>query len=139
MGRISVAMVCRTDGDSPVAGYSRALVNALSGFCEVTVEAIREGNQAAAAYQEQASRINQADVIHLQHAHTDWGGARQGESGFWTWRYLLVKPLVVTSHDTRSLNDLLRDQREEESAGLPRTISDAILSRNKAHRDSIEI
>ena len=139
MGRLNVAMVSRMDDASPVAGYVQALTGTLREYCEVLTAAIPAGKQTPESYEELAVELNKAEVIHLQHFHRDWGGARPGESGFWTWRYLLVKPLVVTAHDTRSLNDLLRKQRTDEGSGLGRIMSDAILARRSAHRDSVEI
>src|SRR5205085_12503970 len=139
MGRITVAMVGRMDDDSPVADYVRALTGSLREYCEVLTAAIPAGKQTPESYEELAVELNKADVIHLQHFHRDWGGARPGESGFWTWRYLLVKPLVVTAHDTCSLNDLLREERADEGSGLGQIMFDAILARKSAHRDRVEI
>jgi len=118
-----------------IAAYTRALVDALDEFADVTVEPIEVGRQPVEHYEAQAERLNQADVIHIQHEHSFWGGILPGHSAFWNLRYLLKKPVVLTAHTTTSLRDLLKVPAERRPI---HRIAKEILIRRRAYRDSVE-
>src|ERR1700682_3418130 len=105
---MNVAVLASTGNACGIAAYTRDLVDALEGLAEVSFEPIEIGKQSEEHYREQADRLNRADVIHVQHEHSFWGGVLPGHSSFWVLRYLLNKPVVITAHTTSSLAELLR-------------------------------
>jgi glycosyltransferase involved in cell wall biosynthesis len=118
-----------------IAAYTRSLVAALEGMVEVSVEPIQVGKRPAEHYRDQATRLNRADVIHIQHEHSFWGGILPNQSAFWVLRYLLDKPVVVTAHTTTSLADLLKIRQERRPV---HRIAKELLIRRKGYRDSVE-
>lgn len=118
-----------------IAQYTRELVRALGEFAEVVVEPIEAGRQSDAFYQDQASRLNLADVVHIQHEHSFWGGIMPGHSAFWTMRYLIQKPVVITAHTTTSLSVLLKVRSERRPL---HRIAKEVLIRRRGYRDSVE-
>lgn len=118
-----------------IAQYTRELVAALGEFAEVTVEPIDPGRQSDEHYQAQAERLNRADVVHIQHEHSFWGGILPGHSAFWTIRYLIRKPVVITAHTTTSLADLLKVRQERRPF---HRIAKELLLRRRRYRDSVE-
>ncbi len=133
---MKVAMLASTGNACGIAAYTRDLVEALNGLAEVVFEPIEVGKQSEAHYREQADRLNQAEVIHIQHEHSFWGGILPGKSSFWTLRYLLKKPVVITAHTTYSLAELLRLRQEKRPL---HRIAKEILLRRSGYRDSVDI
>lgn len=133
---MKVAMHTTVGERCGIAAYSRALVEALREFAEVIVEPIEEGKHTPEYHRAQADRLNQADVVHIQHEHSFWGGILPGQSSFWTLRYMIEKPLVITAHTTSSLAELLRVK--EEQRPLHRIAKELLLLR-RGYRDSVEI
>jgi len=119
-----------------IAAYTRELVASLDGIASVEVEPISVGRQPVEHYREQANRLNQADVIHIQHEHSFWGGIMPGHSAFWELRYLLEKPVVITAHTTTSLAELFRVKDERK---LHRKLAKLYLIAKTRYRDSVEI
>ncbi len=131
-----VSMLTTVGDNCGIAAYTRDLVAALQANSDVCVEPISPGRQAIAHYREQAARLNQADVIHVQHEHSFWGGILPGHSAFWEVRYLLEKPVVITAHTTTSLAELFRVKEERK---LHRKLAKLYLIAKKRYRDSVEI
>lgn len=119
-----------------IAAYTRSLVRALDEFADVTVEPIEVGRQPVEHYQAQAEQLNRADVIHIQHEHSFWGGIMPNHSAYWNLRYLLKKPVVLTAHTTTSLRDLLKVPTERRPI---HRIAKELLIRRRAYRESVEI
>jgi glycosyltransferase involved in cell wall biosynthesis len=119
-----------------IAAYTRDLVSALKKLVDVQIEPIEPGKLPITHYEEQAERLNQAEVVHIQHEHSFWGGILPNRSAFWNLRYLIHKPVVVTAHTTTSLPGLLRVKDEKR---LPHRIAKELLVRRTAYRDSVEI
>src|SRR5688572_21646196 len=105
-------MLTTVGQDCGVAVYTAELVKALRETIEVAVEPIVVGKQSPEHYRELSERLNQADVVHIQHEHAFWGGILPGHSAFWSLRYLIQKPVVVTAHTTLSLGVLFRIKEE---------------------------
>jgi len=133
---MKVTMLTTTGDRCGIAAYSRSLVEALREFVEVEVEPIQVGKQPPEHYRAQAARLNRADVVHVQHEHSFWGGILPNQSAFWVLRYLIEKPFVITAHTTYALAELLRVK--EERRPLHR-IAKELLLRRRAYRDSVEI
>ncbi len=134
--RLHVAMLTSVGNRCGIAAYTRALVQALREFVDVVVEPIEVGRQPLEHYQEQAKRLNMADVVHIQHEHSFWGGVLPNHSVFWNLRYLIEKPLVLTAHTTTSLRDLLKLPSERRPI---HRIAKELLVRRRAYRESVEI
>lgn len=134
--RLRVAMLTSVGDRCGIAAYTRSLVKALREFADVTVEPIEVGRQPLEHYQAQAERLNRADVIHIQHEHSFWGGIMPNHSAWWNLRYLLKKPVVLTAHTTTSLRDLLKVATERRPL---HRIAKELLIRRRAYRESVEI
>lgn len=133
--RRRVAMLTSVGDRCGIAAYTRELTAALAPYADVTVEPISEGKQPLEHYQEQAERLNAADVVHIQHEHAFWGGILPNHSAFWNLRYLLSPPVVLTAHTTSRLRVLLKVDRERRP--LHRLAKEALLWR-RGYRDSVE-
>lgn len=132
---MKVAMYTTVGNLCGIAQYTRELVAALDEFADVVVEPIEPGRQSDEHYHAQADRLNQADVVHIQHEHSFWGGILPGHSAFWTIRYLIRKPVVVTAHTTTSLAKLLKVRQERRP--IHRIAKELLLLRRR-YRDSVE-
>jgi glycosyltransferase involved in cell wall biosynthesis len=132
---MKVAMLTTVGDRCGIAAYTRSLVEALNEFADVTVEPIQEGKQPLSHYQTQAERLNQADVVHIQHEHSFWGGILPNKSAFWNLRYLIEKPVVLTAHTTTALSDLLK--LREERRPIHRLAKQMLIWRS-GYRDSVE-
>lgn len=119
-----------------IANYTRELTTELSHLVDVSVEPIEPGKRELAHYQAQAERLNQADLIHIQHEHGFWGGIMPGSSAFWNMRYMLKKPVVITAHTTYSVAEMLRFNEEKR---LVHKLAKWMLLKNAKYRDSVEI
>lgn len=133
---MKVGMLTTVGDRCGIAAYSRDLAASLHKLVDLTIVPINPGKQSLEHYQEQAKRLNAADVVHIQHEHSFWGGILPNQSAFWNMRYLIQKPVVITAHTTTSLADLLRLKEERR---LPHRIAKAVLVRRSSYRDSVEI
>ena len=129
-------MVTTVGPNCGIAAYSEELVRNLDPLVSLTVHPITPGRQPVEHYKAQAELLNEADVIHIQHEHSFWGGILPGHSAFWEFRYLLKKPVVVTVHTTTSLAAMLR-LREERRPHIK--LAKLYLTMKKRYRDSVEI
>lgn len=133
---MKVAMLASTGSACGIAAYTRDLMAGLEGLVEVELESIEVGKQSEEHYRAQADRLNSADVIHIQHEHSFWGGILPNQSAFWVLRYLIKKPLVITAHTTYSLAELLRVRDERRPI---HRIAKEVLIRRSGYRDSVDI
>ena len=92
--RLRVAMLTSVGDRCGIAAYTRCLVEGLNEFADVEVEPIEAGRQPLEHYRAQAERLNRADVIHIQHEHSFWGGILPNRSAYWNLRYLLTNRLL---------------------------------------------
>jgi len=133
--RLQVAMLTSVGDRCGIAAYTRSLIESLDEFVDVTVEPIHEGRQSQEHYEDQAERLNRADVVHIQHEHSFWGGIMPNHSAFWNLRYLIKKPVVITAHTTTSLRNLLKVSTERRPL---HRIAKELLIRRRAYRESVE-
>jgi glycosyltransferase involved in cell wall biosynthesis len=133
---MKVAMLTTVGDRCGIAAYSRDLASSLAKLVDLTIVPIDPGKLSLEHYQEQAKKLNAADVVHIQHEHSFWGGILPNQSAFWNMRYLIQKPVVITAHTTTSLADLLRLKEERR---LPHRIAKCLLVRRRGYRDSVEI
>ena len=134
-----VAMVTTTGDRCGIAAYTRALSDALNNLPDVFVEVfpITEGRQPHSHYEALADRLNSsgADIVHIQHEHSFWGGVMPNASAFAEFRALITKPVVLTAHTTYSLSDLLRVREERRPVKL---IAKRLLLLNSRYRRSVD-
>lgn len=96
-----------------IASYTGALVQELQAL-GVTVDVVRvpytdrDPRQAAAALE----RLNAADLVHLQHEYTFFGGIAPGSSSLPRYLVGLRRPYVITAHTVFSAAELLRVEHE---------------------------
>jgi glycosyltransferase involved in cell wall biosynthesis len=132
---MKIAMLTTVGPGCGIATYTSSLIASLSRVEEVRVEPIRVGRQPDAFYRDQAARLNEADVIHIQHEHSFFGDVLPGKSAYWTLRNLLTRPVVVTAHTTTSLREILRVDAERR---LPHRLVKLALLARRGYRDSVE-
>ena len=72
--------------------------------------------------------------MHLHHAPYLWGEVGLRRYPFWDFRYLLKKPVVLTAHDTRSLEELL----QPDTGSLWKKLVKRRLLASAEFRDSVE-
>lgn len=133
---LKIGMLSTSGTHCGIAVYTRALIEAFESDFEIIFEPIEPGKRSLEEYEAQADRLNSCDVVHIQHEHSFWGGILPGKSAFWSFRYLLKRPVVITAHTTYSLAEMLRLQ--EERRPLQRLAKQWLVWR-KGFRDSIQI
>jgi glycosyltransferase involved in cell wall biosynthesis len=131
-----VAMLTTVGDRCGIAAYTRDLLSALRPIIDVDVVPIESGKQPLEHYRQQSAHLNAADVVHIQHEHSFWGGILPNQSTFWNLRYLIQKPVVITAHTTTSLAGLLRLTEERRPA---HRLAKELLVRRSGYRDSVEI
>ncbi len=132
---MKVAMLTTTGPSCGIAAYTKELITALRDLVEVNVAPITVGRQPVEHYRAQAEQLNRADVVHVQHEHSFWGGILPGHSAYWELRYLIKKPLVITAHTTSSLAEMFKINTERRPH---KWLVKRLLLLNKSYRDSIE-
>jgi glycosyltransferase involved in cell wall biosynthesis len=102
---MKIAMLTTVGERCGIASYSAQLVASLRALPDTDVEVvpIDVGEQPDSHYEEQARRLNAADVVHIQHEFSFWGFPLPGRSKFAELRRLIDRPLVLTAHTTLSL------------------------------------
>lgn len=137
---MKIAMLTTVGERCGIAAYTAELTEALRRQPRMQVETvpIEVGRQSLEHYQEQAKRLNadDVDIVHIQHEHSFWGGILPGHSAFWTMRYLINKPVVLTAHTTYSLAQMLRLKTERRPHIW---LAKKALTMRKAYRDSVDI
>ncbi len=137
---MKIAMVTTVGEKCGIAAYSVELVEALRRLprMEIEVVPITVGHQSLEHYEAQARILNaeDVDIVHIQHEHSFWGGILPGHSAYWTFRYLIKKPVVVTAHTTYSLAQMLRLKTERRPHIW---LAKKVLTLRKGYRDSVDI
>ncbi len=128
-------------GTGLISAQTETLISQLRAMPETDVEVvpIERGRQPIAHYREQAERFNapDIDVVHIQHDQGAWGNTlRRRGSAYWELRFLIKKPVVLTAHDTRSLEEML-------GSGSKRPphirLLNSLLLRDEKFRDGVDI
>jgi glycosyltransferase involved in cell wall biosynthesis len=93
-----------------IAHYTEALVRAMPTEARVTVHRASFDRLSAQEYAAQGERLNEADLIHLQHEYAYWGGMGPG-TGYFAFMAAIRRPVVMTVHEL--------DLRAVGTRGLP--------------------
>ncbi len=137
---MKIAMLTTVGERCGIAAYTAELTEALRRQPRMQIEVvpIEVGHQSLEHYQALALRLNaeDVDIVHIQHEHSFWGGILPGHSAYWTLRYLIKKPIVLTAHTTYSLAQMLRLKTERRPHIW---LAKKILTLRKAYRDSVDI
>lgn len=119
-----------------VAAYTASLVEALRRR-EVEVEVVdvpytdREPDRTS----QRLARLNAADLVHVQHEYTFWGGIAPGSSSLPAYYRRLRPPRVVTAHTVNTAAELLRVETEQR----PRQrVAKRLLAALPTYRASVE-
>ena len=94
---LRVAFATTWDDQCGIAVYSRSLVAELERHVEVDVVSL--DRQGRLPLGQLAERLNQGDVIHIQHQYPFFGGMALHRNWFRRLLKRLQKPLVVTIHE----------------------------------------
>ncbi|MBM3458086.1 MAG: glycosyltransferase [Armatimonadetes bacterium] len=119
-----------------IASYASSLARELEKL-GVTVEVVRVPytSRDAAAREADLERLNSADLVHLQHEYTFFGGVAPGASSLPQWLRRLRVPHVVTAHTVFTARELLRVEQESR----PRQrIAKQLLAALPGYRRSVE-
>ena len=119
-----------------IASYTAALVGELealgAGIDVVPVPYTdRDPGRADAAL----ARLNGADLVHIQHEYTFWGGVAPGASSLPGYFRRLRAPRVVTAHTVFSAAELLRVPAEQR---WRQRLAKQMLSALPGYRASVE-
>ncbi len=92
-----------------IASYTASLVQELGVLgVEVDLVGVPYTDRDPARRRADLDRLNAADLIHLQHEYTFFGGIAPGASSLPTWLRGLHRPHVVTAHTVFTARELLR-------------------------------
>lgn len=129
-------MWASTEERCGIASYTRALVEPLRREgAEVDVVVVPYTDRDPAHAATTLERLNRADVVHLQHEYTFWGGVAPGSSSLPRYLAALKRPWVVTAHTVFTAAELLRVAQETR----PRQrLAKTLLAALPSYRASVE-
>jgi glycosyltransferase involved in cell wall biosynthesis len=96
---VTIGMFTSTEERCGIAAYSRGLIAALEQSATVCVSAAGFARQSPAAYRASAGVLNSADVAHVQHSYTFFGGMGPRQMGSRALLTAIRRPLAVTVHE----------------------------------------
>lgn len=103
-----VAMHTSTGDRCGIAAYSRDLIAGFDPAISVDLTPIEPGRHPLEYYDRVADRLNAADIIHIQHEYSFWGGIMPGNRDFLYLRSRLRRPSVITAHTSYTLPEMFR-------------------------------
>lgn len=110
---LKVAMWSSWQTRCGIASYTAELVAALqTQGVAVDVVPVPYADRSPETLERTLARLNAADLIHLQHEYTFFGGIAPGSSSLPRYLAGLRKPLVVTAHTVFTAAELLRVEHE---------------------------
>lgn len=119
-----------------IASYSADLVAELRNLgIEVEVVPVPYDDHDPGRMVERLNRLNAADVVHIQHEYTFFGGIIPRRSTLPYYYGKLRRPLVVTPHTLFSAGELLRVSTERR---WRQRLAKQLLSRYPPYRDVVE-
>jgi glycosyltransferase involved in cell wall biosynthesis len=119
-----------------IASYAAALVEQLRVLgVEVDVTPVPYTDRDPARMAETLARLNAADLVHLQHEYTFFGGIAPGSSSLSRYYADLTVPRVVTAHTVFTAAELLRVKHETRWRQL---LAKQLLSRYPPYRATVE-
>jgi glycosyltransferase involved in cell wall biosynthesis len=119
-----------------IAAYSAALVRELEALGhQVEIVPVPYTERDPAAAEDRVRRSNAADLVHIQHEYTFFGGIAPGASSLPAYLSRLTVPRVVTGHTVFTARELLRVDQETR----PRQrLAKRLLSALPLYRASVE-
>jgi glycosyltransferase involved in cell wall biosynthesis len=119
-----------------IASYTASLVEELQHLgVEVDVVPVPYTDRNAAREAETVARLNAADLVHVQHEYTFFGGIAPTHSALPRYYRQLTAPRVVTAHTVFTAAELLRVAQETR---WRQRLAKELLSRYPPYRDSVE-
>ncbi len=110
---MTVAMWTSWETRCGIAAYTGSLVAELRARgVEVEIVPVPYTDREPAAARERLDRLNAADVVHIQHEYTFFGGVAPGVSSLPGYYAKLRRPVVLTAHTVFSAAELLRLPQE---------------------------
>lgn len=119
-----------------IAAYSDALAAELRALgLDIDLVPVPGDDRSSRLQAELLERLNSADLIHIQHEYSFWGGIAPGKSSLPVYLKRLRKPRVTTAHTVFTTAELLRTATEER----PRQrAAKELLSRYRPFRRQVE-
>ncbi|MGV3724504.1 MAG: glycosyltransferase family 4 protein [Actinomycetota bacterium] len=119
-----------------IASYTAALVDQLRALgADVEVTPVPYTDRDPVRMAETIARLNAADLIHVQHEYTFFGGIAPGSSSLPRYYAGLTVPRVVTAHTVFTAAELLRVKHETRWRQL---LAKQLLSRYPPYRATVE-
>jgi len=119
-----------------IASYTAALVDQLRGLgVAVDVVPVPYTDRDPARMAETVARLNSADLVHVQHEYTFFGGIAPMSSSLPRYYAALRVPRVVTAHTVFTTAELLRVKHETR---WRQRLAKQLLSRHPPYRGSVE-
>jgi glycosyltransferase involved in cell wall biosynthesis len=118
-----------------IASYTASLVEELRRRADVDVVPVPYEDRDPGRMAHTLARLNAADLVHVQHEYTFWGGVVPGASSLPQYYRKLKRPRVVTAHTVFTAGELL---------GLPaeqrwrQRLAKQLLSSYPPYRRSVE-
>ncbi len=120
-----------------IASYSGALVPALERLgVTVDIVPVPYTDRSSETLAKTVERLNAADLIHLQHEYTFFGGIAPGSSSLPRYLSALRKPWVVTAHTVFDAAELLRIEQEHR---WRQRLAKKALAAMPRYRHSVEV
>jgi glycosyltransferase involved in cell wall biosynthesis len=110
---MKVAMWASSETRCGIATYTAALVDALRP-CEIEVDLVPVPytDRDPEGMERTLARLNAADLVHIQHEYTFFGGVAPGASSLPRYLRGLQRPYVITAHTVFTAAELLRLPQE---------------------------
>jgi glycosyltransferase involved in cell wall biosynthesis len=96
---MTVGMFTSTEERCGIAAYSRDLIGALAREVDVQTSAASFEPVPPSAYRAVAERLNEADLVHVQHSYAFFGGMGPRRTGSRVLLGAIRRPLAVTVHE----------------------------------------
>lgn len=110
---MKIAMWTSWETRCGIASYTASLVDELRrGGTDVEIVPVPYANRDPASIEKTLTRLNQADLVHVQHEYDFWGGVMPGVSSLGQFYRRLERPRVVTAHTVFTAAELLGLPRE---------------------------
>jgi glycosyltransferase involved in cell wall biosynthesis len=133
---MKIAMWTSWETRCGIASYTGSLVEELRGLgAEVDIVPVPYTDRDPGRMADTVARLNAADLVHVQHEYTFFGGIAPGVSSLPRYYRQLRRPRVVTAHTVFTAGELLRVEQETR---WRQRLAKQILSRYPSYQGYVE-
>lgn len=133
---MKVGMLTSATEQCGIAVYSRDLAEGLRPLTELHVVPVWDGETLWEDYLcDSTARLNDCDVVHIQHEYSFWGSILPGQNRFFEHVSAIRRPIVLTAHTLGTVGEVL-------GLNLPGSLSKKLAKRMLAvlpsYRNKVE-